>query len=51
MTFLARMAEASRERVRAARAKESEGALERRALAAPTAPPLALGGFPVTRRS
>jgi indole-3-glycerol phosphate synthase len=41
------MAEASRERVRAARAKESEAALERRALGAPAAPRLALDGFDV----
>jgi indole-3-glycerol phosphate synthase len=47
MTFLARMAEASRARVRAARATESEAALERRALAAPVAPPLVLNGFDV----
>jgi len=47
MTFLERMAKTSRERVRAARANESEAALERRALAAPAAPPLALGGFDV----
>ena len=40
MTFLARMADSSRERVRAARAAESEAKLERRALA--TAPPPAL---------
>ena len=43
MTFLARMAEASRLRVRAARAKESEAALERRALAQAEAPALVLG--------
>jgi indole-3-glycerol phosphate synthase len=47
MTFLERMAAASRERVRAARALESEAALERRALAAAAAPPLALDGFDV----
>jgi indole-3-glycerol phosphate synthase len=47
MTFLARMAEASRERVRAARARESEAALERRALAQPPAPPLELDTFDV----
>lgn len=47
MTFLARMAEASRERVRAARARESEAALERRALAQPPAPALRLDTFDV----
>ncbi len=47
MTFLARMAESSRERVRAARAKESEAALERRALARPVPPPLVLDRFDV----
>lgn len=47
MTFLERMAAASRERVRAARAAESEDALERRARARPAAPPLALNGFDV----
>jgi indole-3-glycerol phosphate synthase len=47
MTFLERMAEASRERVRAARAKESEAALERRALGTPPAPRLALDRFDV----
>ena len=47
MTFLARMAEASRLRVRAARAKESEAALERRALAQPPAPALLLDTFDV----
>lgn len=47
MTFLERMAAASRERVRAARAQESEGALERRALAGPSAPPLKLDRFDV----
>jgi indole-3-glycerol phosphate synthase len=47
VTFLERMASSSRERVRAARAIESEAALERRALAAPAPPPLALGGFDV----
>jgi indole-3-glycerol phosphate synthase len=41
------MAESSRARVRAARAAESEGALERRALARPPAPPLVLDGFDV----
>jgi len=47
MTFLERMAASSRERVRAARALESEAALERRALAGPVAPPLALDRFDV----
>jgi len=47
MTFLERMAAASRERVRAARAKESEAALERRALAQPLAPALLLDTFDV----
>jgi indole-3-glycerol phosphate synthase len=47
MTFLERMAAQSRERVRTARARESEAALERRALAAPAAPPLALDRFDV----
>ena len=47
MTFLQRMAESSRERVRAARSVESEAALERRALARPAAPPLVLDGFDV----
>jgi len=47
VTFLARMAESSRERVRAARAKESEAALERRALAQPLAPALLLDTFDV----
>lgn len=47
MTFLQRMAEASRARVRAARAMETEAALERRALARPAAPPLVLDGFDV----
>ena len=47
MTFLERMAEASRERARAARARESEAALERRALAQPPAPPLELDSFDV----
>jgi indole-3-glycerol phosphate synthase len=41
------MAEASRERVRAARARESAAAIERRALAAATPPPLALDRFDV----
>jgi indole-3-glycerol phosphate synthase len=47
MTFLERMANASRERVRAARALESEATLERRALATPPPPPLTLAGFDV----
>lgn len=47
MTFLARMAEASRARVRAARVTESEAALERRAHAMPASPQLALDGFDV----
>jgi indole-3-glycerol phosphate synthase len=47
VTFLERMAEASRARVRAARAAESEAKLERRALAAPKPPPLALDRFDV----
>jgi indole-3-glycerol phosphate synthase len=47
MTFLARMAESSRARARAARALESEAALERRALAAAAAPPLKLDRFDV----
>ena len=47
MTFLERMAESSRARVRAARANESETALERRALAAPAPPPLVLDRFDV----
>lgn len=47
MTFLERMAAASRERVRAARAEESEAALERRALAQRTAPRLTLDRFDV----
>jgi indole-3-glycerol phosphate synthase len=47
MTFLARMAESSRARVRAARELESEAALERRALAAAAAPPLNLDRFDV----
>lgn len=47
MSFLARMAEASRERARAARAKETEAALERRALARPPAPALLLDNFDV----
>jgi indole-3-glycerol phosphate synthase len=47
VTFLARMAESSRDRVRAARAKESEAALERRALATSAPPPLALDRFDI----
>lgn len=47
MTFLTRMAEASRARVRAARAEESEATLERRALAQPKPPPLTLDRFDV----
>jgi indole-3-glycerol phosphate synthase len=47
MTFLERMAAASRERVRLARAAESEAALERRALARLAAPPLTLDRFDV----
>jgi len=47
MTFLERMAAASRERVRAARARESEAALERRMLARAAAPPLTLDRFDV----
>ncbi len=47
MTFLARMAASSRERVRAARAKESEAALERRALSQPLPPALLLDTFDV----
>jgi indole-3-glycerol phosphate synthase len=47
VTFLARMAESSRDRVRAARAKESEAALERRALATRAPPPLVLDRFDI----
>jgi len=47
MTFLERMAASSRERVRAARAVENDAALERRALAMPAPPSLALRGFDV----
>jgi len=47
VTFLERMAEASRARVRAARAAESEAKLESRALAAPKPPPLMLDRFDV----
>jgi len=47
VTFLERMAEASRARVRAARALETDAALERRARATPPPPPLTLRGFDV----
>jgi indole-3-glycerol phosphate synthase len=47
MTFLERMAEASRARVRAARAAEGDDALERRARATPLPPSLVLRGFDV----
>ncbi len=47
MTFLERMAAASRARVAVARAAESDAALERRALATPPPPPLVLGRFDV----
>jgi indole-3-glycerol phosphate synthase len=47
VTFLERMADASRARVQAARELESEAALERRARATPTPPALALGTFDV----
>jgi indole-3-glycerol phosphate synthase len=47
MTFLERMAAASRARVATARARESDAALERRALAAPLPPQLALAAFDV----
>lgn len=47
MSFLARMAESSRERVRQARAAESESKLARRAARAPKPPPLVLSGFDV----
>jgi indole-3-glycerol phosphate synthase len=47
VTFLMRMAESSRERVRAARATVSEATLERRALAMPKPPPLVLDRFDV----
>jgi indole-3-glycerol phosphate synthase len=47
MTFLERMAAASRERVRSARARESDAALERRALERPPPPPLMLDRFDV----
>lgn len=46
-SFLGRMADASRERVRRARLAVSEGLLADRARAAPPAPPLKLGGFDV----
>ncbi len=44
-SFLARMADASRERVRSARARESEAALRVRAMATPVPPALQLGEF------
>jgi indole-3-glycerol phosphate synthase len=47
VTFLERMAVASRARVRSARAVESAAALARRARATPRPPPLALRGFDV----
>jgi indole-3-glycerol phosphate synthase len=47
VTFLERMASASRARVAAARAAESDAALERRALATPLPPRLTLGTFDV----
>jgi indole-3-glycerol phosphate synthase len=47
VTFLERMAEASRARVRAARDVESEAKLESRALATPLPPPLTLHRFDV----
>jgi indole-3-glycerol phosphate synthase len=47
MTFLERMAAASRERVRSARARESDAALEHRALERPPPPPLTLDRFDV----
>ncbi|MEO8463999.1 MAG: indole-3-glycerol-phosphate synthase [Gammaproteobacteria bacterium] len=47
MTFLQRMAESSRERVRAARAAEDDAALERRAHATPLPPSLVLHKFDV----
>jgi indole-3-glycerol phosphate synthase len=47
VTFLERMAEASRARVRTARAVESEAALARRARATPAPPRLVLEGFDV----
>jgi indole-3-glycerol phosphate synthase len=47
MSFLERMAAASRERVHSARAAESEAKLARRAARAPRPPRLALGGFDI----
>jgi len=47
VTFLSRMADSSRERVRVARAAESEAKLERRALATAPPPALALDRFDV----
>jgi indole-3-glycerol phosphate synthase len=47
MSFLERMAQTSRERVRQARSRESEAKLARRAERTPRAPPLALGVFDV----
>jgi indole-3-glycerol phosphate synthase len=47
VSFLARMAESSRERVRAARAAESDSKLARRAERAPKPPPLVLQRFDV----
>jgi indole-3-glycerol phosphate synthase len=47
VTFLKRRADASRARVRAARASESEAALERRALGVPASPPLFLDRFDI----
>lgn len=47
MTFLERMAAASRARVSGARAAESDAVLERRARATPRPPPLVLRGFDV----
>ncbi|MDE0001607.1 MAG: indole-3-glycerol phosphate synthase TrpC [Rhodospirillaceae bacterium] len=44
-SFLGRMASSSRERVREARTRESEGALLARTLALPAPPPLRLGSF------
>ena len=44
-SFLGRMARSSRDRVREARKRESEGALLARALATPAPPPLRLGEF------
>jgi len=46
-SFLDRMARASRARVREARGRESEGALEQRGRAMPPAPPLALRDFDI----